>query len=67
MLLRNIDQYAGMCNDTFFIVTRMKSYLLEANLIYGSSDIYGSNVGQKDIIPRLSLTSTDKKISFKFQ
>ncbi|KAG5029017.1 hypothetical protein JHK87_012531 [Glycine soja] len=36
MLLRNIDQYAGLCNGTRFIVTQMDIHVLQAKVIFGS-------------------------------
>lgn len=60
MLLRNIDQSLGLCNDTRLIITKMGRYILEGMVI---SD---NNIGQKVFVPKLSLTPSDKKISFKF-
>lgn len=59
MLLRNIDQSLGLCNDTRLIITKMRKYKLKGMVI---SD---NNIGQKVFIPRLSLTPSDKRISFK--
>ncbi|RDX79079.1 hypothetical protein CR513_40539, partial [Mucuna pruriens] len=41
MLLRNINQPVGLCNDTKLIVTQMGGHVLEAKVISGS------NIGQK--------------------
>jgi len=61
MLLRNIDLKLGLCNETRLVVTRMGKFVLEANVIFGS------NIGEKVFIPRLSLSPSDVKIPFKFQ
>jgi len=60
MLLRNLDQNAGLCNGTRLIITRLGRYVLEGKVISGS------NIGDKVYIPRLSLTSSDTRIPFKF-
>lgn len=60
MLLRNLDQSAGLCNGTRLIITRLGRYVLEGKVISGS------NIGDKVYIPRLSLTSSDTRIPFKF-
>jgi ATP-dependent DNA helicase PIF1 len=61
MLLRNLDQSAGLCNGTRLIITRMGRYVLEGRVIIGS------NIGDKVYIPRLSLAPSDTRIPFKFQ
>lgn len=61
MLLRNVDQKAGLCNETRLILTRLGKYVIEGNVISGIS------FGQKIYIPRLSLTPFDVRIAFKFQ
>jgi len=61
MLLRNIDQRAGLCNGTRLIITRMGKFVLEGKVISGS------NIGEKVFIPRLSLIPSDVRIPFKFQ
>ena len=61
MLLRNIDQRAGLCNGTRLIITRMGKFVLEGKVISGS------NIGDKVFIPRLSLIPSDVRIPFKFQ
>lgn len=38
MLLRNIDQFSGLCNGTRLIITQMGKYVLEAKVITGSND-----------------------------
>lgn len=60
MLLRNIDQSAGLCNGTRFIVTQMNIHVLQAKVIFGSK------IGEKVFIPKLSLIPYDPRIPFKF-
>lgn len=60
MLLTNIDQSLGLCNDTRVIITQTGSYVHEANVISGS------NIGKKVYILRLPLTLSDHRIPFKF-
>jgi len=61
MLLRNIDQGLGLCNGTRLVITRIGKFVLEGQVIFGS------NIGDKVFIPRLSLTPSDTRIPFKFQ
>lgn len=61
MLLRNMDQSAGLCNGTRLIITRLGNFVLEGKVISVN------NIGQKVFIPRLSLTPSDMRIPFKFQ
>ena len=61
MLLRNIDQSSGLCNGTRLIITHLGNYVIEAKVISGST------IGQKVLIPRMSLTPSDLRIPFKFQ
>ena len=56
MLLINIDQRSGFCNDTRLIITRMGKFVLEGKVISGS------NIGDNVFIPRLSLTPSEVKI-----
>ncbi|KAL7155177.1 hypothetical protein ABFS83_03G058200 [Erythranthe nasuta] len=61
MLLRNIDQSSGLCNGTRLSITRLGNRVLEAQIISGI------NIGHKVLIPRLTLTPSDKRIPFHFQ
>jgi ATP-dependent DNA helicase PIF1 len=61
MLMRNMIQMFGLCNGTRLIVTRLGMYVIEAKIIFGS------NIGDKVFIPRLSLIPSDKRLPFKFQ
>ncbi|KAI4331790.1 hypothetical protein L6164_016745 [Bauhinia variegata] len=40
MLLRNIDQYSGMCNGIRLVVTKMGGYVLEAEVISESNVVF---------------------------
>lgn len=61
MLLRNIDQFLGLCNGTRLIITKMGKYVDEGNVISGS------NIEDKVFIPILSLIESDVRVPFKFQ
>ncbi|XP_019196361.1 PREDICTED: uncharacterized protein LOC109190351 [Ipomoea nil] len=61
MLLRNIDHTLGLCNGTRLIVTRLADHVLEGKIMCGT------NVGTRVLIPRMSLTPSDPRLSFKFQ
>lgn len=61
MLLRNIDQNAGLCNGTRMIITKLEKYVVEGKIISGT------HIGNKVYIPRLSLIPLDVQIPFKFQ
>jgi len=61
MLLRNIDQSAGLCNGTRLIVTKLGNQVIEAKVLSGQM------VGRKVFIPRMTLTPSDYRIPFKFQ
>ncbi|XP_070052773.1 uncharacterized protein [Nicotiana tomentosiformis] len=61
MLLRNIDQSAGLCNGTRLIITKLGNQVIEAKVLAGQM------AGQKVFIPRMTLTPSDARIPFKFQ
>ncbi|XP_074282720.1 uncharacterized protein LOC141607260 [Silene latifolia] len=58
ILMRNINQAAGMCNVTRLIVVRIRSRTLEAKVIMGT------NVGILVAIPRIEMTPTETKWPF---
>ena len=58
MLLRNLDQKAGLCNETRLLVLALGKRVVEAEIISGS------NIGTRTFIPRMSLTPSDKRIPF---
>ena len=53
MMLRNIDQSAGLCNGTRLLVDYLGDRIIQATVIFGS------NIGYKVSIPRITLTATD--------
>ncbi|XP_075074581.1 uncharacterized protein LOC142162158 [Nicotiana tabacum] len=61
MLLRNIDQTAGLCNGTRLIITKLGNQVIEAKVLSGQM------AGQKVFISRMTLTLSDARIPFKFQ
>ncbi|XP_019161036.1 PREDICTED: uncharacterized protein LOC109157639 [Ipomoea nil] len=61
MLLRNIDHSLGLCNDMHLIVTKLADHIVEARIVNGTQQ--GNNV----LIPRMSLTPSDTRFSFKLQ
>ncbi|KAK9675583.1 hypothetical protein RND81_11G016900 [Saponaria officinalis] len=58
MLFRNINPSQGLCNGTRLIVTHLGKFIVEANRITGSK------VGNKVLIPRIVMTTTDRRIPF---
>lgn len=61
MLLRNLDQSAGLCNGTRMIVTNLGDRVIEARIITGS------NIGQTVYILRITLSANNKKWPFTLQ
>ncbi|XP_071739204.1 uncharacterized protein [Rutidosis leptorrhynchoides] len=61
MLLRNLSPSTGMCNGTRLIITDFTKFVLHARIITGS------HIGKMVIIPRIVLTSTEKKWPFVMQ
>ncbi|GJR22223.1 zinc finger, CCHC-type containing protein [Tanacetum coccineum] len=59
MLLRNIDQPNGLCNRTRLQVLKLTRTSISAQIINGT------HFGKKVIIPRLRITSTDKRLPLK--
>ncbi|XP_042005673.1 uncharacterized protein LOC121754362 [Salvia splendens] len=60
MLLRNIDHSNGLCNGTRLIITHLGDYVLVARVLGGH------NIGDKVLIPRMSLIPSDPRLPFKF-
>jgi hypothetical protein len=58
MLLRNLNQSAGLCNGTRLLVTQLSKWVLEAKIISGT------HVGHKVFIPRIVLSPSDSKLPF---
>ncbi|XP_019261624.1 PREDICTED: ATP-dependent DNA helicase PIF1-like [Nicotiana attenuata] len=61
MLLRNIDQSAGLYHGTRLIITKLGNHVIEAKVLAGQM------VGQKVFTPSMTLTPSDARIPFKFQ
>ncbi|XP_057453011.1 uncharacterized protein LOC130744867, partial [Lotus japonicus] len=61
MLIRNIDQAAGLCNGTRMIVNALTKYIIVATVLNGNT------MGETTFIPRMSLTPSNSDIPFKFQ
>nr|XP_043611506.1 uncharacterized protein LOC122583138 [Erigeron canadensis] len=61
MLLRNIDQTAGLCNGTRLQVVTLGDRVIEARIISGN------HIGKKKFIPRMTLSPSDKRIPFRLQ
>ncbi|CAO2842718.1 unnamed protein product [Amaranthus hypochondriacus] len=53
MLLRNIDQTAGLCNGTRLIVNQLGHHIIEAIILSGC------NKGDKVFIPSITLSPSD--------
>jgi len=58
MLLRNLNQSAGLCNGTRLLVTQLSKWFLEGKIISGT------HVGDKVFIPRIVLSPSDSKLPF---
>ncbi|XP_074351558.1 uncharacterized protein LOC141690681 [Apium graveolens] len=59
MLMRNLNQILGLCNGTRMIITKCLKFCVECEVIYGTF------AGIKHFIPRMELSPTDTKMSFK--
>jgi ATP-dependent DNA helicase PIF1 len=58
MLLRNINQAAGLCNGTRMTITQLGNKYIEAQIITGT------HVGQKVYIPRIIMSPSESKWPF---
>ena len=58
MLLRNLNQNEGLCNGTRLIITRLATWVIEAEIITGT------NIGKHVFIPRITLSPSDSKWPF---
>ena len=61
MLLRNINQSAGLCNGTRMTITQLGKWCIEAQIITGT------HVGDKVYIPRIIMSPNDTKWPFKLK
>jgi ATP-dependent DNA helicase PIF1 len=58
MLLRNINQAAGLCNGTRMTITQLGNKFIEAQIISGT------HVGEKVFIPRIIMSPSESKWPF---
>ncbi|XP_019155164.1 PREDICTED: ATP-dependent DNA helicase PIF1-like [Ipomoea nil] len=61
MLLRNIDHSHGLCSGTRLIVTKLAEHVIEAKISTGD------HTGNRVLVPRMSMTPSDPRLSFKFK
>ncbi|XP_015941394.3 uncharacterized protein LOC107466901 [Arachis duranensis] len=61
MLLRNIDQTNGLCNETRMQVRRMENHVIECKTLTGNK------AGSIVLIPRLNLISNNETLPVRFQ
>ncbi|KAK7282459.1 hypothetical protein RIF29_11258 [Crotalaria pallida] len=61
MLLRNLDQTAGLCNRTRLIVTHLGDHVIGADVISGGG------VGQTVFITRMSMCPSESRLPFKLK
>ncbi|KAK9666496.1 hypothetical protein RND81_14G188700 [Saponaria officinalis] len=54
----NLQGMPGLCNGTRLIVTHLGKFIVESNIITGSK------VGNKVLIPRIVMTTTNRRIPF---
>lgn len=59
MLMRNIDQFKGLCNGTRLIVTKMGTRVLEDEIMGGKGH------GKIIYIPRMDVSSSQSPWPFK--
>ncbi|KEH40678.1 PIF1-like helicase [Medicago truncatula] len=61
MLLRNIDQAKGLCNDT-----RLQVNQFENNYTIIATAITGKSIGERLLIPRIDLVPSNSSYPFRF-
>ncbi|XP_016185345.1 uncharacterized protein LOC107626977 [Arachis ipaensis] len=61
MLLRNIDQSSGLCNDTRLQVRKPGNHVIECEVLTGN------NVGHIALIPRMNNVPTNETVLVRFQ
>jgi len=60
MLMRNIDQSAGLCNGTRLLITGLGKNVISATVLTGT------NIGDKILLARMNLIPSDPGLPFKF-
>ncbi|UYV70293.1 hypothetical protein LAZ67_7002421 [Cordylochernes scorpioides] len=58
MLLKNLNPKQGLCNGTRMVIQRMRSHVLEAQILTGTK------VGQTVLVPKISLAPSDTNLPF---
>jgi len=61
MLLHNLNQTDGLCNGTRLTVTALGQKIIEAKILTGR------NIGQKVLLPRITLTLKDTGWPFELE
>jgi ATP-dependent DNA helicase PIF1 len=61
MLLRNLDVKHGLCNGSRLIIRQLQNYVLDCEVLTGSSK------GQRVLIPRIKLKPTGSMLPFVFE
>lgn len=61
MLLRNINQMAGLCNGTRMIIRQLLPNIIDVEVITGT------RIGYKVYIPRININYNDKELPFIFK
>lgn len=61
MLIRNIDQSRGLCNETRLLVINMGAHLINCRVLSGK------NVGDTVFIPRMALVPSNTSLPIRFQ
>ncbi|XP_055960513.1 uncharacterized protein LOC130015063 [Mercurialis annua] len=61
MLMRNINQSAGLCNGTRMVITHLGKWFVQARVFTGK------NKGDGVLIPRITMTETDSRWPFKMK
>ncbi|KAJ0599802.1 putative DNA helicase [Helianthus annuus] len=61
ILLRNINQMAGLCNGTRLLVTRLLQKVIEARIITGTA------TGHRVYIPRITFVHNENNLPFVFK
>ena len=59
MLMHNLNQTLGLCNETRMMVTKCLKHCVQCEVIYGAF------VGTKHFIPRMELCPSESKLPFK--
>ncbi|RYQ83053.1 hypothetical protein Ahy_B10g101668 isoform C [Arachis hypogaea] len=61
MLLRNIDQFNGLCNGTRLQVRKLENYVIECEVLTRN------NVDHITLIPRMNMAPTNEIVLIRFQ